>query len=189
MKFIQTISVIDFRSRSMKTINSILLRLVLLLFSSQMAKAAIDIPLKWKLQQWQYVVIVQVGERITNNTGVHVDKKVVDILRGKKEDLPEFESWHFNDLQEGHYYLLDYWNYKAPFQSPRWNDQFFNIEKTNDTFVIKAIEGIQATGFFDSMGAARSDLSLQDFKKLLSETPFEPNQTNTFFYKSVHGEK
>jgi hypothetical protein len=169
----------------MKIINSIFLGFVSLLFLSQTAEAHLDVPLKWKIQSWQFVVLVQAGERMTNNDKIYVEKKMVKILRGKKEDLPKFENWQFNDLEEGHYYLLNYWNYPVQFQSAGWDNERFNVEKTNDTFVIKAIQDNQTHGFYD-MDAIYSDLPLQDFEKLLGEVPFEPNPTNTFFYKTGH---
>jgi len=188
MKYIPSTPSIGQCSHRMKTMLSIFLGLVSLLFLSQTANARIAMPLKWAIQQWQFVVIVQAGERMTNNYGIHVEKKIVKTLRGKKEDLPEFESWQFNDLVEGHYYLLHYWNQKAPFQSPRWDYGYYNVEKTNDTFVIKAIQDNQ-TNYYPDLGFVRSDLPLQDLETLLKETPFESNPTNTFEYKAGLGEQ
>jgi hypothetical protein len=173
------------RHTIMKTMRPFCWALLPLIFLSQTAHAYLDIPLKWKIQQWQFVIVVEAQERMTNTGNSSVLKKeVVRILRGKKEDLPQFEDWQHNDLEKGRYYLLAYRNYKAPLQPASWGERF-NVEKTNATLVVKAIQDNQTHGFYQK-GAVYSDLRLDVLEKLLRETPFELNPTNTFFYKAGH---
>lgn len=155
--------------------------LLLLPFLAQTAKAYLDIPLNWKIQEWQFVVIAQAGEQRTNNEGVYVEKKVVKILRGNETDLPKFEWWQNNDIKNGQYYLLTY-------QFPRW-EQRFNVEATNTTFLVKAIQDNQPHGFSNDFGIPYRDLSLNEFQKLLENIPYESNPTNRFLYKYVHANK
>lgn len=92
--------------------------------------------------------------------------------------MPEFEFWRNNDLVKDHYYVMHY--HKAPPGTSAWGCS--NLEKTNDSFIVKAIQDDQDTVFYGTKAVYR-DLQLGDFEKLLKETPFEANPTNAFYYK------
>jgi hypothetical protein len=158
------------------------------MFLSPAAWAHIDIPLKWKLQQWEFVVLVQAQGRITNSAnGVCVEKKIIRFLRGREQDLPKFETWQYNDLLEGRCYLLAYWNGRAPREGGSWAVSY-NVERNADEFVVKAIQDNQSRPF-DSKRGVYADLPLQSLEKLLKEVPYESNPTNTILWAAEHPKK
>ena len=142
----------------------------------------LDVPLKWKLQRWEFVAIVEAGDTaaIANYPYTkYVEKKIVRVLRGRREDFPEFEFYRNNDLQKARSYLFCY--YKSPPGSSGW--EHFSVDRTNASFMVKAILPNKDAGFYDK-DAVYSDVHLEEFEKLLKDIPFESNPTNTLFYQN-----
>ena len=151
--------------------------LVCLLCSSAFARE--DSPLKWKLQRWEYIVIVQGGEQVGDGQARHTHKKIVTMLRGKKDDLPRFEWWRHRHHAMGKYYLMCY--HKAPPGTSAW--QSFNVRKTEDGFTILKFHTKHDTTFYGTT-AKYDNMTLEEFKKLLKPVPFESQVEKTHFHKA-----
>lgn len=159
---------------------TILLSVVVFCVATTSAYARLDLPLKWKLQRWEFVVLVQGGDDVGTTETRHVENDIVTVLRGKKEDLPEFEWWLHREHVKGQYYLMCY--HKAPPGTSAW--QSFQVEKSQDGFTILTFYTNDGTVFYDD-DAEYKDMALGRLQQLLKEVPFEPDVEKTEFYK--HG--
>jgi hypothetical protein len=161
----------------MKKTYVFLLGLCLLFSTVVMARE--ESPLKWKAQRWQFVVIIQTGDWLVHSdTGSkYVEMKVVRILRGNKQDMPEIEWWRGKELEPQHAYLFCY--HKSPPGSSDWG--YSAMEETKEGSIVKSID----PGEHPEQRQGADDVGLADLEKLLKDIPFESNPTNTFYYQ--HG--
>jgi hypothetical protein len=137
-----------------------------------------DAPLKWKLQRWEYIVIVQDGEQVGGDRTRHTDKKIITVLRGEKDALPKFEWWRHKNHTKGQYYLMCY--HKAPPGTSAW--QSFDLRKAEDGFTILKFHTKHDTVFYGTK-ARYEDMRLEAFKELLKQVPFESQVEKTHFHK------
>ena len=162
----------------------ILLSATLLCLVCSSASARLDAPLKWKIQRWEYIVIVQGGDKVGDEETKHTRKKIITVLRGKQEDLPKFEWWRHKHHTKGQYYLMCY--HKAPPGTSAW--QSFNLKKTKDGFTILNFSTEHDTVFYGTK-AKYEDMTLEKFRELLKQVPFEADEKKTHWNKGKKSNK
>ncbi|MGD9127083.1 MAG: hypothetical protein PVH19_06860 [Planctomycetia bacterium] len=139
-----------------------------------------DAPLKWKLQRWEYIVLVQVGEEVGTEETKHLQNNVITVLRGDKKKLPKFEWWGQKNRVKGQYYLMCY--HKTPPGTSAW--QSFPVEKSKDGLTVQKFYTDHDTVFYGTK-AKYKDMTFGQLEEVLKKFPFEPDVTKSEFYK--HG--
>jgi len=131
------------------------------------------------MQRWQFIVVVQGGEQVGDDETRHTEKKVVARLREEKKELPEFEWWRHKNHTKGQYYLMCY--HKAPPGTSAW--QSFDLREDKVGFTILKFHTDHDTVFYGTK-AKYNDMSLDKFKEVLKQVPFESQVENTEFYRA-----
>ena len=142
------------------------------------ASAKLGVPLKWRVQRWEYVVVVQGGEQVGDDETRHTENNIVAIFRGKEQDLPKFEWWLHRNHAKGQYYLMCY--HKAPPGTSAWES--FDVTKEREAFIILKFH-TDHDGPFYATKAKFKDMRMEMFEEFLKQIPFEPDAENTEYHK------
>ena len=165
----------------MKTKSVIILVIILCVSILTITLAGVDVPLKSKIPSWKYVVIIQAGKPVVfkNASGSggdiwSIERDVVEVLRGNKNELPPIDIYTTPKNQiKDKYYLMCYFSPVEERCVPVWIS--YDLEKTNNSFVVKNCWA-KETSMFDGRMADYYDTSLEKFKQLLNQIPYEPDK-------------
>lgn len=157
----------------MKTKSVIIVVVILCVSILTIALAGVDVPLKSKIPSWKYVVIIQAGKHYGDKDW-QIERNIIDVLRGDKNELPSFDQWMSPKFQkQDKYYLMCYYSPVEERVVPQWIS--YDLEKTNNTFIVKNCWA-KETSMFDGRMADYYDTSLEKFKQLLNQIPYEPDK-------------